>query len=106
MGYDVKLHIKLYSKPSNQLNSTTTDNELCYWKKYSLLSCVIVKLIFCALILVKLVRNGSGMLATIFYNIFSLKMYILRVVIKKNDFEWKDENIDHIKKWPVLPRAG
>ena len=30
MGDDVKLHKKLYLKPSNQLNITTTDNELCY----------------------------------------------------------------------------
>ena len=30
MGDDVKLHKKLYLKSSTQLNSTTTDNELCY----------------------------------------------------------------------------
>ena len=32
MGDDVKLHKKLYLKPSNQFNSTTTNNELCYWE--------------------------------------------------------------------------
>ena len=29
-GYDVKLHKKLYLKQSNQLNSTTKDNEKIY----------------------------------------------------------------------------
>ena len=53
MGDDVKLHKKLYLKPSNQLNSTTMDNELCYLENYSILSCIIVQLIFCALILFK-----------------------------------------------------
>ena len=30
MGDDVKLHKKLYLKPSTQLNSTTDDRKLCY----------------------------------------------------------------------------
>ena len=30
MGDDVKLHKKLYLKPTNQLKSTTTENKMAY----------------------------------------------------------------------------
>ena len=105
MGDDFKLHQKLFLRPTNQLNSTTTARELCYWENLRIFSHIIVILIFWALIVA--VKYGSEILAKIFYHPFYLKMYILRVFLSlKIYFWWKYVNFDHIKKWPVLPNAG
>ena len=72
--------------------------ELCYWENLLIFSHINVTLIFLALITaiflyifkasIVAVKYGSEILVKIFYYLFYLKMYILRVVLSlKNIFD-------------------
>ena len=87
-------------RPRNQVNSITTAMELCYWENLLIFSHINVTLIFLALITaiflyifkasIVAVKYGSEILVKIFYYLFYLKMYILRVVLSlKNIFLMK-----------------